>query len=192
MAPRSTEFRVLLAQSGDREALDELLREIAPPLHGYLRTMTGSAALADDLLQECLILICGKLGGLREPRAFRTWAYRVASRLAFRRLKAETQWVSLDEELERADVAHPVLGPPEGIEPEALEQLFAELSPASRSVLALHYLDELSIAEIADVLDLPTGTVKSRLGYGLRKLRRHPRINELFPEADSNGHARGA
>ena len=166
--------RVLLAQSGDREALDGLLRDLQGPLFGYLAGLVGDRHLAEDVLQDAFVLICRKLAWLREPEVFRPWAYRIASREAFRRLRKERRRGvrlvegSIAEEL-AADEE------PEAFEPEWLgriPELIGSASPASRAVLMLHYLEGLSLDEVAAVLDLSPGTVKSRLSYGLAALRR--------------------
>jgi RNA polymerase sigma factor (sigma-70 family) len=71
--------------------------------------------------------------------------------------------------------AIPALTPEEEFAPELLEHLprfIARVSPASRAVLILHYFHEMPLAEVADVLGIAVGTVKSRLSYGLYSLRR--------------------
>ena len=73
-------LRVLLAQAGDREALDELFKSVQTPLYGYILSLAGDRALAEDILQEVLIRIYRKLRWLREPELFRPWAYRIATR----------------------------------------------------------------------------------------------------------------
>ena len=66
--------------------------------------------------------------------------------------------------------------------PEMIDQLVAQLveklSPASRAVIVLHYLHEMPLAEIAEVMGVAVGTVKSRLAYGLDMMRRHLRLNQ--------------
>jgi hypothetical protein len=77
---------VLLAQAGDRSALEQLLRHAYAPLRRYIRGLVG-ADLADDVLQETSLLIFRKLPYLREPAVFRPWTFRIASRIAFSHLK---------------------------------------------------------------------------------------------------------
>lgn len=166
---------VLRAQSGDRGAFDELLQSVQQPLFGYLLRLVGERAVAEDVLQDAFVLIYRKLRWLEEPLCFRPWAYRIASREAFKALKRERRWAEQvrDEEVLDALVAP---GVEEGeFEPELIErlpQLVARLSPASRAVLVLHYMHEMSLTEVADVLGINAGTVKSRLAYGLATLRR--------------------
>ena len=164
---------VLLAQSGDRAALEELFESIQSPLGRYVRAATGERALAEDVLQEVFILIYRKLYWLRDPDLFRPWAYRIASREVVRQLKRRRRWPEqFDEDFvpeqlaaEDADASEPELA-------GRLPELLSRVSPASRMVLVLHYLDEMPLAEVADVLGVPVGTTKSRLAYGLAALRR--------------------
>jgi len=157
---------VLRAQSGDREAFDALLRAVAPPLQRYVSRVTGSAALADDVVQETLIAIVRKLTWLHDASLFRAWAYRIASRQAFRALKKQR----LSEPLEDTHAVSDEIADP--WQRERLLASLERLSPGSRAVVTLHYLEELPLSEVAAVLDLNLGTVKSRLSYGLAQLRK--------------------
>lgn len=157
---------VLRAQSGDREALDALLREIGPPLLRYVTRVTGDAALAEDVVQETLIAVVRKIRWLTDPSLFRAWAFRIASREAFRALKKRRVTEPLEE---LAAVEAP---PADPWQRERLLSSLEKLSPASRAVITLHYLEEMPLSEVAAVLDLTLGTVKSRLSYGLAQLRK--------------------
>lgn len=83
---------VLQAQSGSREALDELFKSVQEPLFRYIVTVVNDRHLAEDVLQEVFIRIYRKLRWLREPHAFRAWSYQIATREAFRYLKRERSW----------------------------------------------------------------------------------------------------
>jgi RNA polymerase sigma-70 factor (ECF subfamily) len=163
---------VLRAQAGDRAAFDELLQAVQSPLYRYIVSLTNDAALAEDILQEVFVLIYRKLGWLREPELFRAWAYRIATRETFKWLKREKHWQAQerDEEVLQAIPALPDEPFAAELLPQ-LPQLLARLSPASRAVIVLHYLHELTLEEIAAVLGVALGTVKSRLSYGLSSLR---------------------
>jgi RNA polymerase sigma-70 factor (ECF subfamily) len=164
---------LLLAQAGDREAFDQLLRLIQEPLYRYIFSLVGTHALAEDILQEVFILIYRKLGWLREPELFRPWAYRIASREAFRHLKRERRWS--DASVDESALAELPAPPRDAFTDEflaELPQLVSRVSPASRAVIVLHYLNEMPLAEIAEVLGVALGTVKSRLAYGLDCLRK--------------------
>jgi len=166
-------LRVLLAQTGDRAALDELFRSVESSLYRYILSLVREPALAEDVLQEVLLLIYRKLYWLKQPELFRPWAYRIASREAFRWLKKERRW---SEQVRDETFLESIPAPAEeAFEPELMERLpefLDRVSPANRAVLVLHYLHEMSLQEVADVLGLPVGTVKSRLFYGLSTLRK--------------------
>lgn len=165
---------MLRAQSGDREALNDLLKIIEQPLYRYIFRLVGERALTEDILQEVFIKIYRKLKWLQEPEFFRPWAYRIASRDAFKHLKRERQWSGQIRD-EAVIEAIPAAIPEQGLSMELrdrLPELLAHVSSASRAVIILHYLHDMSLVEVADVLGINIGTVKSRLAYGLSNLRR--------------------
>jgi RNA polymerase sigma-70 factor (ECF subfamily) len=160
---------VLLAQTGDRAALEQLLRNAYAPLRRYIRGLVGDA-LADDVLQETSIQIFRKLPYLREPAVFRPWTFRIASRIAFSHLKHAHRWKSLDDAPpEHLTTVDETLGEPPD---EAFLALLDSVSPASRAVLLLRYRHDLTLEESAAILEIPIGTAKSRLHYGITSLRK--------------------
>jgi RNA polymerase sigma-70 factor (ECF subfamily) len=165
-------FCVLRAQSGSHEALNEIFKLLQEPLFRYLKSLVREEFKAEDILQEVFIRIYRKLRWLRDPRALRSWAFQIATREAFRYLKRERHFLSetSDEESLVQTPSETENFPREMI--EQLPELIGNLSPASRAVIVLYYLNELSLNETAAVLEIPLGTVKSRLAYGLAKLRR--------------------
>jgi len=168
--PPDQTLLVLLAQTGDRAALEQLLREIYAPLRRYITRLAG-ADLADDVLQETSVQIFRKLPFLREPAVFRPWSFRIASRIAFSHLKRAHRWQPLDDApAEQITTLDPHLGEPPD---EAFLTLLDHVSPASRAVLLLHYLHDLSLEESAAILEIPIGTAKSRLHHGVTTLRKH-------------------
>jgi len=165
---------VLRAQSGDGEALELLLRSVQPSLLRFIGTLVGPAE-ADDVLQETLIRVYRKLGQLTNPQLFRPWAFRIAKRVGLRHMKHESRW--LDEPVATTwldDIPAPNARPTT----ESLDELLraGRVTPASRAVLILHFQESLTFPEVAAALELPLGTVKSRLGYCLSLLRKN--LNE--------------
>jgi RNA polymerase sigma-70 factor (ECF subfamily) len=161
---------VLRAQSNDRDALELLLRSVQPSLRRYLTGLVGTRH-ADDVLQEVFILVCRKLTWLQDAQLFRPWAFRIASREGFRHLRKERQW---PEQPGDSAMLETIPAPDARPSNELLQELLngGALSPASRAVLVLHFQEELPLAEVAAVLEIPLGTVKSRLAFGLTALRR--------------------
>lgn len=165
---------VLQAQSGSHIALNELFKSVQEPLFRYVVSLVRDQHLAEDILQEVFIRIYRKLKWLREPEAFRAWTYQIASREAFRYLNRERHW--RDQVRDETTLATLPVAEPDSEFPreliESLPQLVDKLSPASRAVVVLFYLHELTLIETAAVLEIPLGTAKSRLAYGLQSLRR--------------------
>jgi len=162
---------VLRAQCDDREALELLMRSAHPWLRRYLYGFVG-AADADDVLQDVLIVICRKLSRLETPDLFRPWALRIASRAGVRHLKRRRRWREDSLEESHLPVADSI---PVADDLVARLATIDGLSPASRAVLCLHFQEEMTLADVAAVLELPIGTVKSRLAYGLAALRKQLR-----------------
>jgi RNA polymerase sigma-70 factor (ECF subfamily) len=167
--PPDQTLLVLLAQTGDRAALEQLLRNAYPPLRRYITHLAGTA-LADDILQETSLQIFRKLPHLREPAVFRPWTFRIASRIAFAHLKRASRWQPLDHAPpEHLTTSDPTLGEPPD---QAFLTLIDRVSPASRAVLLLRYQHDLTLEEAATILDIPINTAKSRLHYGVTTLRK--------------------
>jgi RNA polymerase sigma-70 factor (ECF subfamily) len=155
---------VLEAQAGDLASFDALLASVQAPLFAYLLQILRRRELAEDVLQDVFLKIYRKLEWLEQPEYFRAWAWRIAAREAVRRAHQEKRFAG-GEGLER------LAAPPRAAELDR-DKLLGAVSPASRAVLALHFLDGLPLEEAARVLGLKTGTAKSRLAYGLAALRK--------------------
>ena len=162
---------VLKAQAGDRDALDQLLRGIHDPLLRFVTQMTGDRTAADDILQDTLLIVARKLQWLDRPEAVRPWAYRIAARTAMKALRAERRRFLLIDRGADVEAAQALIVEPPPDLAERLPELVASVSPASRAVLLLHFMEGLPLQAVSDILEIPLGTVKSRLAYGLRLLR---------------------
>jgi RNA polymerase sigma-70 factor (ECF subfamily) len=150
----NVEELVRRAQRGDADALEGLIRELAP----YLGRICGAIALehGDDALQETLLAVVRHLGALREPLAVRGWARRIAVREARRAAHGGRDLPVDAHDLGRVPSERDLEG---GADVRAV---LATLSPEHRAVLVLRHVDGLSEQEVADVLDVAPGTVKSR------------------------------
>jgi RNA polymerase sigma factor (sigma-70 family) len=163
---------VALAQSGDRRALDRLLHDFQERLYRHACTIIGDPDLALDALQSSLLLIARRLGTVREPRWFRAWAYRITTRECLRVARRR----GLDRRMFNDEVPVENLGTAAPAD-EAGDLLafwaerLLDLPPGAQIVLRLHYFEDMKLAEIAEALEVPLGTVKSRLAYGLARLR---------------------
>jgi RNA polymerase sigma-70 factor (ECF subfamily) len=160
---------VLRAQAGDRDALEQVLLAARSVAVGIARRIALEGA--DDVVQEVLWIVARKLKWLDEPRAFRAWVYRIAAREAAHYAARERRrwWGRPVEDLDALQAEEIPVTP---TMTEAIPELLAMVTPRSRAVLVLHYLEEQPLEQIADLLGVPLGTVKSRLAYGLRTMRR--------------------
>ena len=143
------------AQRGDAAALEAVLRDLAP----YLGRICGAIALdaGDDALQEAMVAVTRNLTTLREPDALRGWARRIAVREAVR---AAAGGRSVPVDPGRLD---PAVSVPDGATGVEVRAVLDALAPEQRAVLVLRHLDGLDEAEMAEVLGVARGTVKSRL-----------------------------
>ena len=161
---------VLRCQSGDSRAFDDLVRMMERPLLYYATKLVGSPAHALDVLQETWLLAFRGIRRLKDPESLRPWLYRLAHGVAVDRIRRNVA-------RERAEEAH-LDGVPDSVEPAfsasdgaAIHRALDELEPAHREVLVLHFLEDLTVAEIAGIVKRPEGTVKSRLFHARRAMR---------------------
>jgi RNA polymerase sigma-70 factor (ECF subfamily) len=161
------------AQLGDRASLEALLRRLADHLRPHVQQLTRDDDWAEDVLQEVLLRVARKLPDLREHAWVRAWAYRIATREIVRQVSRKRR-VSLASLEAAADVPAPEPADESAFDPGLIARLPAAVSAlpeATRMVVRLRYLHGLSQTEVAEALSIPLGTVKSRLAYGLRRLR---------------------
>jgi RNA polymerase sigma-70 factor (ECF subfamily) len=118
------------------------------------------------------VIVVRRIGTLDDPKLFRPWCFRIASREAFRHIRKRRLWLGRHQDDPQLD---DLPTPETRLSGELLRELLATdtISPASRAVLILHFEEELSLPEVAAILDIPLGTAKSRLAYGLRSIRKH-------------------
>lgn len=154
---------VLRSQAGDEAAFGELVARYAPRLRAFLRKMIGDAA--EDALQEAWIDVLRGLGKLRDLGAFASWLYRIARDRAYQRLRRRGV-----PTLPLEDVA----APPEEVEEnlDVLQVSLDELAPEQREVLWLRFMERMSYERIAEAVGCGVGTVRSRLHYAKRALKR--------------------
>lgn len=160
---------IICAQLGDVGAFENVLRAIAPRLHNYIRRLVGNDALAEEIAQDAFWRMWRGIGWLRDPKLFRPWAYRIATREAYRTMGRERKHVEGRLDATKLDTL-----PAPAADPHLrgdIERCLPRVSPAARVVLAAHYLEDLSLEETAAAADIPVGTVKSRLASGLKQMR---------------------
>ena len=167
---RAEKLRALLAlhvagaRLGHAASFAALVDLAGPRLLAHARRLSDDGETAHDLVQEGWAAIARGLHGLRDDRAFLSWALAIVTRAAARELKARIRDRETVAELARQH-AEP------GADPPDLRSAINELPAGQRAALALFYLDGLSVAEVATGLAIPPGTVKTRLMHARNRLR---------------------
>jgi RNA polymerase sigma-70 factor (ECF subfamily) len=178
----SAEFLTRL-RAGDRRAFEELVRTQQHRVYGLALRMLGNAAEAQDVAQEVFIRAHRGLADFRGDARLSTWLYTIASRLCLNRLAGSERRLARpgDEALARVPDVRP--GPDQTLEREELEEALhraiAELPEERRIVVVLRDVEGLAYEEIADVLELPVGTVRSRLHRARVDLKE--KLERFFP-----------
>ncbi|MBN1246089.1 MAG: sigma-70 family RNA polymerase sigma factor [Anaerolineae bacterium] len=174
LGPEETEAQnlVLQAQGGDRRAFGELIRLHRDGVVNVVYRLCGDAMLAEDAAQECFIRAWQNLDSYRPRSAFRNWLYRIASNYALTELRRERPTT----DIEHASLGARQAGPEATVEDRerasVVQAAVLALPEASRIALVLREYEGLSYREIAETLDIPIGTVMSRLDYARGQLRK--------------------
>jgi RNA polymerase sigma factor (sigma-70 family) len=166
------EYLVASARVGDRKAFDLLARRWGKKLLAHAWRLTGDVDLAREAAQDGWIEIVRGLGRLQDERAFPAWAYQIVSRRCARQIGRRRR----ERNLVAAAAIEPVIETesPETADPGAADRLrtaLAALPQAQRAAVGLFYLEDMSVAEVAVALNVPAGTVKTRLMHARRSLR---------------------
>ncbi len=164
---------VPLARAGDPAAWDALFRRYQLPLYVFVFELVRDESASLDLVQETFLAAVKHLGTLRDNAKFGSWLFGIAHQKCRQRWRQRTE-VLFDEIPESAGEWEP--GPDDLLirreEEAGFMNLVAQLPPPQRAALLLHYVEEFSLEEIARITEAQLGTVKSRLHYAKRALRK--------------------
>ena len=152
------------------DALAELVRRYADLIYAAARRQVKDPGLAEDALQNALVLAWRRIPHLREPERFEAWIHRILVHACYDESQRARQWSAQVRVL-------PLDGPstPDGsavlADRDELERAFRRLSIEQRAVFVLHHYLGLPLVEIAELLEIPAGTARSRLHYAIAGLR---------------------
>jgi RNA polymerase sigma-70 factor (ECF subfamily) len=151
-------------------SVEELVELYYQPLYGYAFRLTGAAADAEDLTQEsfCKVQLCQDQ--LRDPAKAKAWLFRILRNLYLHRLRSERcrgSLVDVDPNVLPDETVRPL----EHVDVESLQRVLAELPEVFRTPLILYYFEDFSYRDIAEQMELPIGTVMSRLARAKAQLR---------------------
>ena len=162
---------IAYAQQGDRQAFTELVCRHQGSIVSLTYRMCGDLRLAEDAAQEAFVRVWQNLNSYKPKYAIRSWLYRIAANAALDSLRRDRPTAELDS-LSVADLG---TSPEQSVEENQrvghVRRAIAQLSEPLRVVLILREYQELTYQEIADVLDIPVGTVMSRLNSARVQLR---------------------
>jgi RNA polymerase sigma-70 factor (ECF subfamily) len=161
--------------AGDPEEAERFVRLHYPSIFRMMRHLAGQREDAEDLTQQAFVLARARMGTFRGSASLKTWLHRVAFNEYAQWKRKRKRTVPL-----KADLASDDPGYGSCIAGESLLTALAALPNKLRESFLLHEVEEMPVAEIAQVLRVPTGTIKARLFYARRRLRA---LLEVGPEA---------
>lgn len=175
-----------MAKPGSPQAIQRLVEDFYVPLYRYAFRLSGSSADAEDLTQETFCKAQLHFGQLRDPSRAKPWLFSIMRNAYLHRARAERQQPCLSLE-NIGDVAEPLPAQMPDIDPERLQQALNELPETFRTPIILYYFEDFAYRDIAEQMDLPLGTVMSRLARAKAFLR--TRLVEANAPVLANGRA---
>ena len=168
---RQLEKIVQRCQSGERAAFEELFELYQPRLKYYVRRLDGNGQSADDMLQDIWLTVFKKIHKLKDARLFTVWLYRIARNKVYSGFRRKERFVKLPQEKELPVSAadEPTFSPDDA---EKLHRALNKLKPFHREVLTLSFIEQMPYQSIAEVLGCNVGTVRSRIYYAKKSLRK--------------------
>ena len=161
---------VILAMGGDHEAFTRLATASIDRLFAIARLILRDGELAEDAVQEAFVAAWRDLAGLRDPDRFEAWLHRLLVRSCYREARRSRRIGRLEARVTPIDMGEP--DESETIaDRDQLERGFRRLEPDQRAIVVLHFYSGLTLIEVADVLAIPIGTVKSRLHRATQRMR---------------------
>jgi RNA polymerase sigma-70 factor (ECF subfamily) len=161
---------VELAMDGDEEAFAGLARAVGDRLLAIAYRILRDLGRAEDVVQQTLVTAWLELPSLREPDRFEAWIHRLLVNACYREARRSSRWNQqirlIPIEQSAGPDAYPAVA-----DRDQLERGFRRLPPEQRAVFVFHHYLGLTLSEISDELDIPLGTVKSRLHYATNSLR---------------------
>ena len=179
------------ARAGDRLAMEQLLSGHYAQIHSLCRRITGNDADADDATQESLLAIVRGIARFDGTSSFATWSYRVATNACLDELRRRRRRPEPVEPVDRtmADAFDPDGFDSAVVERDRVDGLLQSLPIEFRTAVTLRDLYRLDYAEIAEILDIPIGTVRSRIARGRRLLLdTHRRNFSGSPDVEMGDH----
>ena len=175
--PRGDRELVYAAREGDMQAFDALFYRYKDGIFRLGLAITKDPSAAEEIVVDTFARAHRAIGRLEPEGSLRPWLYRVAVNLSYNRRPRKGLVMSTLEDVHEESLTSDDRSPSSLAELKELRDIVLAavdtLGPKHKVVVVLHYLNGLNLAEIAQVVECPVGTVKSRLHYALRRLRTH-------------------
>ncbi len=179
-----TEKTVRRFLKGDQEAFNQLVRQWEAKVYNFAWRFLGNREDAQDVVQDTFLSALKSIRSLREPRSFPTWIYRIALNHCLARWRSDPRHVSLDETVVDAKgdsmgtVKETIGGPACAdrlVTVDLIRKALAGITEEHRTAIILKEYMGLNLEEIANVMECPLSTAKSRFYHGLREVQRNLR-----------------
>jgi RNA polymerase sigma-70 factor (ECF subfamily) len=168
-----TELLAIRYKRGDAEAMGELVLIWQNPLYYYVRRLVPDEEEALDVVQDVWVLVIRRFRQLRDPAAFPAWLFKIARNVAYGRLrKSQPQEMVTADNVASQEEEEEDSDPLATFTAERVHRALTRLSVAQRDCLTLHFIEGFSLAEVSQIVGVAVGTVKSRLHYAKKALRR--------------------
>jgi RNA polymerase sigma-70 factor (ECF subfamily) len=165
------ELLVIKCQQGNKDAFDELVERWQKRLWHYACRITGSESAAWDIVQETWFAIVKGLSKLKDSAVFPQWAFRILNHKCTDWLRKQQRQSRLSNQLAEHAQDQPDKEQNSDEKTESLRLAIGKLPPDRRALLSLRYHEGFDVAQIAEILSVPEGTVKSRLHRTVNELR---------------------
>jgi RNA polymerase sigma-70 factor (ECF subfamily) len=162
---------VIRAQLGDDDAFMKLVDHYSGRLLYYIRRLLEDADRSDDVLQEVWLAVYKKINTLRDASAFSVWLYRTARNRAIRLLRDESRYVFV-EQYDESDLIDDDRESLLFDDIDKLHRVLITLSPEQKEAIVLRFFEEMNYQEISDIMGCSIGTIRSRIHYAKRELRK--------------------
>ncbi|MBD3267479.1 sigma-70 family RNA polymerase sigma factor [bacterium] len=164
------ELWLLRWKRGDRSAFEEIVTHYQKPLFYFVRKLVDREEDAWDILQDVWFQALNKIDTLQKPKSLPPWLYKMARNAAVSKFRKDGRFTQLKEEKKHHHFSSLSIDWRK-FDAMDLHKALKALSPLHREVIVLHFLEDFPVSEIADIIGVSTGTVKSRLFYAKKTLR---------------------
>ncbi len=175
------------AKEGDIEAFEALYTTYKNSIYRTTLAITRDRVVAEEILQDTFLRAFRHIDNVHEGSSISPWLHRIAINLSYTWSKKRSRWLTPLEQVVDRLVSTSGSSPEHAMEQRELRQVVREaidqLEFPHRATIVLFYLEGFSLAEIAEIMDVPAGTVKSRLYYGREKLREALLADRRLPRA---------